>query len=130
MKTLLICIVFIVPSMAQDDSTFFWGVKAGFTFSHIEGAGKRTAGKLNHPTKNTGIILGINFNRIINDRNTQQAELYFVHKGSKWGQPLIGLGYDGDYAIYNLEFFLSGNYNWFNTAAPIASVPNILSAAV
>ena len=33
-----------------------------------------------------------------------QFELLYNLTGSKWGQPLLGLGYDGDYVIYELRY--------------------------
>ncbi len=104
MKTLLIYFLFISALLGQDESKNMLGLSLGLSFSHIEGAEKRFAGNINEPTNNVGLTIGVNYRIYFNEINSQQFELYFMEKGSKWGQPLIGLGYDGNYAIYDLSF--------------------------
>lgn len=81
------------------------GIKVGLNFSDISGAQRVYSSKLSEPHKKLGGNFGIILNKPIDNTISLQLEMLYNEVGTKWGQPFFGLGYDGDYAIYNLKYF-------------------------
>jgi len=100
--TLILVLVNIV--FPQDSSPFRIGIKGGLNFSTITGAERRYTGNLSENQNKLGYNLGIITDKKIDSMFAVQFEVLYNNTGSKWGQPLIGLGYDGDYAIYELKY--------------------------
>ena len=103
----LLLVSFLFP---QDSSSFRIGIKGGINFSDITGAEYRNSSNLNNNHSKFGFNLGIIADNKIDSMFTVQFELLYNLTGSKWGQPLIkigyvGIGYDGNYAIYELKYF-------------------------
>ena len=98
----LLIVSFLFP---QDSSSFRICIKGGVNFSYITGAEKGYSDNhLNEDYSKIGFNFGVIADNKLDSMFTYQIELLYNLTGSKWGQPLIGIGYDGNYAIYELKY--------------------------
>ena len=90
---------------SQNTSDLKLGIKIGLNFSNISGAKRNYSGNLSDPHIKLGSNFGIILNKAIDNTNSFQFEMLYNDVGSEWGRPFFNLGYDGDYAIYELKYF-------------------------
>lgn len=67
-------------------------------------------GSLSQEEKKAGGRLGFIFSQQLDEINTLQLDLLYEEKGSAWGSPFYSIGYDGDYAFYNLTYLSTSLY--------------------
>jgi len=101
---LILNLFFFSFLFAQDSSSFRIGIKGGANFSHITGAEIRDGGNLNEHQRKFGFNFGIIADKNIDPMFAFQFEFLYNLTGSKWGQPLIPIAYEGDYVIYELQY--------------------------
>ncbi len=102
MKRTIVLILFLFAGlMAQKPSPYHWGIVMGFDFSTISG---ERCGCWKEVHSRPGLRGGVFMEDRQSDLKTLHIGLLYNETGSKWGQPLFGLGYDGDYAIYSLTY--------------------------
>ena len=109
-RSLLINIVVVVSLFSQDSSSINIGFKGGLNFSYISGAHYDYSGNLNDNNFKFGFNFGVILDKKTKNPTSFQLELIYNKTGSKWGQPLIGFGYDGDYVIYELQYLTISTY--------------------
>ena len=102
-KIIMLVLAAILFASAQDSTGYRFGVAMGVNFSKIF-TSDESVSRIWPPTYKAGYTVGVIMEKQINRRTSFQFELLYREAGSKWGQPLFGLGYDGDYAIYKLRY--------------------------
>ncbi|GEM_PF-3011337 len=83
-------------------NTLRYGIKIGANFAHIVGADDD--GMFTEEHSKFGPALGVTAEKELGRLLSLQGEILYNDVGSKWQQPLLGIGYDGNYAIYYLKY--------------------------